>query len=50
MPQATKNPTCNRCKYFSGCVCTLKAAADWGDRSQVKPDRPVCFLAELATS
>ena len=48
MPQVTSTAqTCSRCKYFSNGICKTKAAADWGNASQVSANRPVCHFAEL---
>ncbi|BAU12516.1 hypothetical protein LEP3755_30460 [Leptolyngbya sp. NIES-3755] len=39
--------TCGNCKHFDRGVCRLKASADWGDSSHVKPTRKACFLGEM---
>jgi len=42
------SPTCSQCKSFDLGVCLTKAAADWGNASQVSANRPACPFCELA--
>ncbi|MBW4441812.1 MAG: hypothetical protein KME10_11360 [Plectolyngbya sp. WJT66-NPBG17] len=39
--------TCSECSHYCKGLCRLKAAADWGDSSFVKPTRSACHFADL---
>ncbi|MBW4528695.1 MAG: hypothetical protein KME18_26600 [Phormidium tanganyikae FI6-MK23] len=39
--------TCSECSHYDRGLCRLKASADWGDSSFVKPTRSACHFAEL---
>ncbi|MBW4440173.1 MAG: hypothetical protein KME10_02835 [Plectolyngbya sp. WJT66-NPBG17] len=39
--------TCSECSHYDRGLCRLKAAADWGNDSHVKPTRSACHFADL---